>query len=887
MKTRLTSILRFLFRRPAVERDLDAELRYHLDRQTELNVSRGMQPEEARREAILSVGSVEARKEECREKRTGRTIEAMFQDIRYGARVLRKNPGFSLAAILTLALGIGANTAIFSLVYGVLLRPLPYQNGGQLVVLHQQNTKAAVPNINFSVKELTDYKTQSHTLESVVEHHTMTFLLSDGQTAERALVGIVSGNFFDVLGVKPILGRTFVDADDQMGADAVMVFSYQFWQEHRGGDPNIIGKVFEMNGKPHTVIGVLPRIPQYPNESDLYLTTVQCPTRSSAGFKANRKARMMIGFARLKPGITVEQAQADLSVVANQMQRANPDVYSAQSGYAMQTVALRDDLTHNARTTFFVLLGGAGFVLLIACANVANLMLARLLRFEREMAVRAALGASKSRLLRQLLTECVLVSMAGGLAGLAIAPLVLSMLVKFAARYTTRAAEIHIDTPVLLFTLLIAVGTGVLFGLAPAFTSARRAAEALKQSGRNTAGATRATLRSGLVIAQVAVSFILLIGAGLMLRSFIKLNEVNPGFRTDHLLALRMTPNGSKYGTPVRRIALNDNILRHVRAISGVTSTALVSSVPLSPAGIASGPGNVEFNIQGRPLSTGALAPQVDITIADPNYFATIGQPLVAGEIYTDRDNDKSPGVAVINQAMAKHRWPGENPIGQKIAFSFRPDNWWTIVGVVSDTREYGLGTPAKDEIYLPTMQQGGFVSNLLVRTAFDPASATPLVRAALHDIDPFIGIDQVGTLEHFQYESMTPPRVTTTLLGIFAALALLISTGGIAAVMTLAVTQRTRELGIRMALGAERSAIVAMVVRQGLGLAVAGVVVGVAGAIALTRLLATLLYATSPTDVLTFIAVSLLFLAVGAAACFVPARQVTSIDPLSALRED
>jgi predicted permease len=438
---------------------------------------------------------------------------------------------------------------------------------------------------------------------------------------------------------------------------------------------------------------------------------------------------------------------------------------------------------------------------------------------------------------------------------------------------------------VLLFPLLIAVGTGVLFGLAPAFTSSSKAGEAMKHGGRNTSSVGRQMLRNGLVVAQVAVSFILLIGAGLMLRSFMKLNEVNPGFRTDHLLSMRMTPNGSKLRQPGQAALLSDNIMRHVRAINGVTSAAMVSSVPLSPAGIAAGPGNVDFNIAGHPLSQGALTPTVDITNADSNYFQTIGQPLVAGRTFTDHDDDGAPAVAVINQTMARHRWPNENPIGQRVAF--RPDAWITIVGIVSDTREYGLASPTKDEIYLPVLQQGGFGGNLIVRTAFDPAAAISQVRAAVREADPFIGLDQIDTLEHFEYESMAPPRVTTTLLGIFAGLALLISTGGIAAVMTLSVTQRTRELGIRMALGAERKSIVAMVVRQGFGLAFVGVAVGIVGALALTRLLATLLYATSPTDVLTFLVVSLLFLGVGAAACFVPARQVTSIDPLSALREE
>ena len=435
------------------------------------------------------------------------------------------------------------------------------------------------------------------------------------------------------------------------------------------------------------------------------------------------------------------------------------------------------------------------------------------------------------------------------------------------------------DAPVLLFTLLIAVGTGIVFGLAPAFSSAKQAAEALKQgSGRTTSGRGRHALRSGLVVAQVAVSFVLLIGAGLMLRSFIKLTEVNPGFRTDHLLTMRLTPNFAKFGVnPSKYLTLADSITRHVKAINGVESVSLVSNVPLSPSGIASGPGHNDFIIFGRTLSQGAMAPTVDITVADPDYFPTIGQAIVAGRGFTAHDDGTVPPVAVINQTMARHSWPTEDPVGQRIAFAFTPDAWITIVGVVSDTREYGLANPTKAEIYMPMAQNfpnattasiGAFTGNLIVRTSFDPSAATPLVRAALHDVDPLMGLDQIGTLEHFQNESVAPPRVTTVLLGDFRGLALLISTSGIAAVMTLSVTERTRELGIRMALGAERGAIVKMVVRQGLALAFIGIALGIAGAVALTRLLSTLLYGTSPTDILTFLAVSLLFLAVGAAAC-------------------
>ncbi len=475
MTRKLTSMFRFLFHREKVERDLDRELNYHLDRLTEQNRKRGMTDAEARRQAAISVGSLvggnESLKDDCRDVRLGRVVEAFWQDVRYGVRVLRKNPGFSLAAIFTLALGIGANTAIFSLVYGVLLRPLPYMHGEQLVVLHQDRAKAHQLDLFFSVKEIADYREQSHTLQGVVEHHTMNFLLMGKDTAERVETAVVSANFFDMLGVKPIMGRTFVAADEAHGAPAVLVLSHKYWQVHQSGDPNIVGKVFQMNNQPHTVIGVLPAIPQYPTESDVYMPTSQCPYRSSDRFISNRKQAMMTAFARLKPGVTLAQAQADLSVVASNMVNANPDVYQQADGYRIGVAPLQDDLTRRARTMFLVLLGVAGFVLLIACANVANLLLARLLKLERELAMRTALGASKWRILRQLLTESVLLSVGGGVLGLAMAPAALALLSSFAERFTTRAAEARIDGPVLLFTLLVSVGTGILFGLAPALST--------------------------------------------------------------------------------------------------------------------------------------------------------------------------------------------------------------------------------------------------------------------------------------------------------------------------------------------------------------------------------------------------------------------------------
>jgi predicted permease len=487
--------------------------------------------------------------------------------------------------------------------------------------------------------------------------------------------------------------------------------------------------------------------------------------------------------------------------------------------------------------------------------------------------------------MRQLLTESVLLSVAGGAVGLAAAPLAVALLVKFAERFTTRAAEVKLDAPVLIFTLLISLATGILFGLAPAFSSSRNFGDALKQGiTRITATQTRQRFRNSLVIAQVAVSFMLLIGAGLMIRSFIKLQKVNPGFNPDRVLALRVSSSFSKYGPDEQR-TLDHNILRRVSEIGGIQFAALAWNFPFNPGGIASGPGVTEFEIEGRRVSKGDLMPQVDTTGISPQYFQTIRQPLVRGREFTPHDDSKAPAVAIINETMARHRWPAEDPIGKRITFD-QGRHWTTIVGIAGDVREYGLDRPVGDELYLP-IDQAGSGNNLIVRTAVDPLTIAPLIRSALHELDPQLAIDRVNTLKVFEYDSVASPRLTSILLGIFAALAVFISASGIAAVMALAVAQRTHELGIRMALGAKRNSILAMVLRHGIFLAAIGIVIGIAGAILLTRLLSSLLYATSPTDVATFSAVSLLFLAVATLACFIPARQVTSIDPVVALRTE
>jgi putative ABC transport system permease protein len=824
-------------------------------------------------------------------------IESLGQDIRYGMRVLLRNRSFTLMAVLTLSLGIGANTAIFSVIYGVLLRPLPYREGHQLVVVHQRAKLAGIDDMGFSVKEFFDYRDQSKTLEtdSIVEHHSMNFILYGREEPERVQTGVVSANFFDVLGVKPILGRTFDANDEKPEADAVLVLSYKYWQQSHSGDPNIVGRVFEMNNRSHVVIGVLPNIPQFPSESDVYMPTTGCPFRSSQPIKENRNARLLtVVFGRLKAGVGLEQAQADLDTTANNLQAAYPQDYPRSEGYTAQVVRLEDDLTERARPTLIILLATAGLVLLIACANVANLSLARVLQRQREVAMRTALGASRARLIRQLLTESTLLSLMGGGLGLLLAMWGLPLLAAFAARFTNRTGEIKIDLSVLLFTLLISVGTGLAFGLLPALSfrqdSKQNLAAALKQEGTSSTSAGKNRLRGFLVVAQVAISFTLLITAGLMLRSLLKLQQVEAGFNPEKVLVMRLSPNWSKYTalqstatTTANYVTYFRQVLDKVKQQPGLQAAALSSTYPLNPAGITAGPNNVSVELEGRPLAEGQLAPQLAPRAVSPDYFRAIGTPLMRGRMFTEADDEKAPPVAVVNEMAARHRWGGEDPVGKRVSFD-NGKTWITIVGVVGDVKQYGLEREPTDEIYVP-VAQGPFASFLLVKTISDPMSVSKLMRDAVHQVDPSTAIDQVKTLQQVRDEAVASPRLTTWLLGLFAGLALMITAAGISGVMALSVTQRTREIGIRMALGATRFRILAMVMRQGMILMLLGLVAGIIGALILNRLMAALLFATPAADPLTFAATSLLLIAVAGTACLIPALRATSINPIIALR--
>ena len=888
---RIRSFFRNLVHKPALDEDLNQEVSSYLDLLTAERMREGMGRAQAERAAKLELGGSEQVKEKVRDIRAGAWLETLVQDIRFGIRMILHNPGFASLVVITLALGIGANTAIFSVVYGVLLRPLPYAEGSQLVVLKQEAKKANLANVNFSPKEIFDYRDGNHTLQSVVEYHSMMFLLLGNDTAERVQTAVVSANFFDVLGVKPLLGRTFVSSDEDKNADAVLVLSFKYWQTHQGADPHVVGKVFQMNNRPHTVIGVLPPIPQYPAENDVYMPTSQCPFRANPNNIANRQFRLIsAAFGRLKPGVSLEKAQADLSTVAHQMEAAYPKDYPREYGYGITAAPLQTELTHRARTTLIVLLAAAGFVLLIACANVANLMLARILKRERELALRTALGATKARVIRQLLTEAVMLAMGGGILGLIIAPSALQVLVKFAARFTTRAAEVKMDWPVLLFTLGASLLAGIVAGFAPALASSRQVFDALKQAtGQATASASRQKLRGALVIAQVAISFMLLVGAGLMLRSIVTLERTDPGFRLDHLLTMRLSVNFTHYQTSAAGEQLSSRLLEKLSTTAGVDSVGLASNYPFSRQGIIAGPGRNSVQIEGRLLTPGQVPPQVDADVVSTDYFTTIRQPLLMGRSFTDHDDQKSLAVAIINQSLMRHFWANEDPIGKRFSFD-QGQHWNTIVGVVADAREYGLERGIPEKVYVPEQQNGGATggaNRLVLRTSVDPMSIYPTVRAAIHSVDPQLAVDQVDSMERLQQDSLTSPRTTTILLAIFAGIALLISATGIAGVMALSIGQRTRELGVRLALGQSRSSVIQMVVRQGLALAIAGTALGVAGSLGLARLLSSLLYQTSPTDAFTYTAVAAVFLAAASLACFLPAHRITAIDPSMSLRQE
>jgi putative ABC transport system permease protein len=682
--------------------------------------------------------------------------------------------------------------------------------------------------------------------------------------------------------VKPLLGRNFERDEKEEGAAPVLLLSYEYWQHSFGGDPTVVGKTFRMNDKAHAVIGVLPPFPQYPQENDVYMTSSACPFRSNPKMVANRQGRMVRMFGRMKPGVTVKQAEADLSSVAANMQKTYPDDYPKDSALAVQATPLKEALTSKARPTMIFLLAAAGFVLLLACANVANLNLARMVKRERELSVRTALGANRVRLFRQLLTESSLLAAGGAMLGLLLAVASLQMLVAFTSRFTTRASEIHIDTVVLLFTLVIAIVVTVVTGTAPAMAHRGDLITNLKEGGsQSTLGGKRGRARSALIVAQVAVSFLLLIGAGLTLRSLINLLRVYPGFDPENVLTMQISLDFAKYTTAQSQLQFADSLLDKIRSMPDVTSAAVSASFPLDQSPSFNG----QFLIEGQEADPTAPQASAEFNVVSPDYFKTLQVPLAGGREFNSFDVKDKPPVVIVNQALAEHHWPGANPVGRRVSFDGK--TWVQIVGVVGDVRQHGLEQVSGDLMYVPYAQYPQLGPSLVARTSGDPMSIARAAVQHLYEIDPNQPAGRIRSMQQLRADSIAAPRLTANLLGLFALLALAIAAAGIGGVMALAVSQRTHEIGVRMAIGARPIEIVRMVLGQGMGLALGGVAIGVLGALALTRMVKSLLFDVTPTDPLTFFAVAAVLTIAALAACYIPARRAARVDPLRALRTE
>ena len=815
-------------------------------------------------------------------------VDELWNDARFAARTLAKNRGFALLAIVTLGLGIGANTAIFSVIHGILLKPLPYAEGDRLVLVRQSAPLIGPADVGVSIKEYFTYRDQmTADFDGLVEFHQMNFDLLKRGEPDRVNTGVVSPNFFDVLGIKPLVGRTFVPDDDKPGAPAVLVVSYSYWQKKFGGDRAIVGQVFEMNDRPHTVVGILPNVPHYPQENDVYMPTSACPFRAAAQTRINQNARIfsiLNVFGRLKPGVTRERAAADLEVICHRFVADDKNAYRPGSGFGATALGVREEMTVNARPMLLILLGTTGLILLIACANVANLTLARLLRRDRELAVRVALGAGRGRLVRQLLTESTILALTGGLFGLLFASWTAGMLTTFAGRFTPRTGEVAIDARVLLFTIAVSVVTGLVFGTFPALASRVDLAGAMKQGSKGAGGESggRRRIQSALIIAQVAVSVVLLVGAGLLLASFYKLQSVDPGYRADRVMSAELFTNFSKYPNVDTQRRFYLPLIERLESQPGVTAVAVTNAVPLR----ASQPGSAPFQIEGRTDDVPERRPTADARIVSAKFFQTLGVPLISGRSIEESDGPDSQRVVVINKAMTRY-WDKSDPIGSRISFD-NGQTWSTIVGIVGDVKQFGLDRDVVAQVYTPLRQTtvglGGLV---LVRMTGDVATAAKTIRDTVWAIDPNMPVQNVRTLDEIRDRYLATPKLTAVLLTVFAALALLVTMAGVTGVVATSVSQRTTEFGVRMALGASRPAVLQMVVGQGLALVGIGLAIGVAASIAATRVLSSYLFQTTPTDPLTLVIVCAAFAAAGIAACLGPAWRATTVDPMLALRSE
>jgi len=875
--SRLASLRRNLFTRRRVELDLNDELRAYLDLLAEEKRGAGMGAAEARRAARIELGGLEQVKEEVRQVRTGQMLEELLRDLRYGSRTLWKNPAFTVVAVLALALGIGANTAMFSVAYGILLRPLPYADADRVTVVFMNYAPRDFVFGTMCMRDFLMWRDNNRAFENPSLFRSLRMDIGGKEGVPEQVQGAsVSAGFFSTMGVRTLIGRTFAAGEDQPATGSLAVLSESIWRRRFDASPAVLGHTILVNSAPATVIGVMPGVFQFPGRAEVWTNLpLNPPTRYGPWFYR--------GVARLKPGVTLAQAQAETNNIGLRMMQQN----SYYKRVRLPVVGLRDALLGTTlKPAILVLAGAVGLVLLIAVVNVANLMLARATVREREMALRLSLGAGRGRLVRQLLTESVLLSVIGGAAGLALAWGGIELVRAWNPGNLPLIDSVRLDGGALGFMVLVSMLTGILFGIAPAVASARADLNSTLKEGGRTGSATQARgrARATLVISEIAVSLMLLVGAGLLLRSFANLQRVTGGFSTPprQILTMLISPGNRKYNDARAGLAFYDEVLRRARHVPGVETATVTDSLPPDQQGDAD-----TFGLEGQTLPAGEINPIISDVTAGPDFFRALGIPLVKGRYFTDHDGQESAPVAMVSEGFVRRFLPNQEAVGKRIRQSGPElgNKWMEIVGVVGNVKYLGLTVDTDPAYYLPFAQAYGPRIFLAVRTSGDAALVAAPLRREIQAIDPGVTLAQTGTMEQALALSVSQPRFDTMLLALFAGIALTLAAVGIYGLIAYSVAQRTHEIGVRMALGAAQTDVLKMMVRQGASLAAIGIVLGLGGAFGLTRLLKTMLFGIGVTDALTFAAAPFGMMLVVLLATWVPALRATRISPVAALR--